>query len=759
VSETPESSETDKDRLTGSSANGQSQDAVTPASNAGDGVGTRAGVTGLVARHKLLAGVTIVFVFVVATIGWTQVRPLLAPEYRNITYKAPEAPKLTVATGETLYRIDPTQSQASYEVDETFAGSKPRRTIGTTQGIAGDFALNANNPQDSRVGKIMVDLEQLHSDDSLRDARLRSAYLESYSFPFAVLSHSRLVGLPTKISEGEQYKFELQGDLRIKTTTLPATWAVTARRTSNKLTVTATTTVKMSDYKIGPISLAGMLRTGDEVTLKLRMVALDPNKATISTEITAPPAATQVKNAPSFKTQVLPVLAANCASCHNNNAMGSHHFKLDTAQDASSYAHAIGVVTRARYMPPWPASTKGVPLKHSKALDGTTITMLAAWADAGGPLDVAKNTPIRPPAQAKEVQLRTDKTLTMSKPYTGSLANPNDYRCFEVDPGFTKPTFMTGFEFIPDQVQEIHHAQVFQIAAAGRKDIAPLEGKNLAKEVDGQPGWSCYTGTGVGAVVSAEGNPSAGSKLIAGWAPGREASVSETAGILFQPGDTLVLQVHYHYEDTITADQSSMVMQTEPGTKPIREITVMNPLGAVEIPCEPGATEPLCNRAAALEDNVKLYGPSGAFIERALLRSCNKTVEELAAGVKGTYSSSCDSMVPFDGQILEVLGHMHTLGRTFRMTLRPDTPEQQILLDIPDWNFGWQMLYELQTPVDVVKGDKIRIECSWNRDADPFRAKKYIVFAEGTEDEMCFNTYSLVPPDIAQAEAQSAASP
>ena len=102
---------------------------------------------------------------------------------------------------------------------------------------------------------------------------------------------------------------------------------------------------------------------------------------------------------------------------------------------------------------------------------------------------------------------------------------------------------------------------------------------------------------------------------------------------------------------------------------------------------------------------------------------------------------------------------MHTLGRSFRMTLWPDTPQEKVLLDIPDWNFDWQMLSELQTPVDVAKGDKIRIECSWNRDADPLRAKRYIVFAEGTEDEMCFNTYSIIPPALAPSPAANAAKP
>jgi hypothetical protein len=39
------------------------------------------------------------------------------------------------------------------------------------------------------------------------------------------------------------------------------------------------------------------------------------------------------------------------------------------------------------------------------------------------------------------------------------------------------------------------------------------------------------------------------------------------------------------------------------------------------------------------------------------------------------------------------------------------------------------------------------MECSWDRRTDPDREPKYIVFAEGTEDEMCFGTYGLVVDD------------
>ena len=180
----------------------------------------------------------------------------------------------------------------------------------------------------------------------------------------------------------------------------------------------------------------------------------------------------------------------------------------------------------------------------------------------------------------------------------------------------------------------------------------------------------------------------------------------------------------------------------------IRPIDVVNPIGPVEIPCMPGATAPLCDRNAALTEDARLYGPAGSFIEPGLLGLCGKTAEELAATFHdGVAHSSCDTKVPETGTIVGVMGHMHTLGKSFRLTLNPGQPDEKVLLDIPTWNFDWQMNYELAKPLHVEAGQTVRMECSWDRSLDPNRPQKYIVFAEGTEDEMCFSTYSMIPDE------------
>jgi len=79
---------------------------------------------------------------------------------------------------------------------------------------------------------------------------------------------------------------------------------------------------------------------------------------------------------------------------------------------------------------------------------------------------------------------------------------------------------------------------------------------------------------------------------------------------------------------------------------------------------------------------------------------------------------------------------MHTLGKSFRMDPRPGHPDEKVVLDIPTWNFDWQLQYQLATPLRVHRGETVRISCSWDRSLEPNRPPKYIMFAEGTEDEI-----------------------
>ena len=493
---------------------------------------------GFTRRHRVLLGLGAVVVVVIAAGAgvWRLLHPPVAAEYRteNVAFRQPSAERLTPAVDERVYRIDPTRSSVQYSIEEQLVGIGAHTAVGVTNGIAGDVALNTADASRSRVGEIVVNLEQLHSDNSLRDARIRKDHLQSHRFPLAQFDATGIRGLAGPITAGRPQRFERPGNLVVHGRTVPVVWTATGSLSGGALDVTARTRVQLSEFGVGPIALAGLVTTSDDADLTMHLVARDISRGEVPTTVPDPNGARAAKAAgPSFRREVRPILEANCASCHNRGEVGAGAWALDTAGDAARYADGVGTVVHARYMPPWPASTAGVPLANSKAMSKRDIAVIRRWAEAGGALDVAVSTPVRPRGGPRVPQPRADVTIRSAKAYAGSLDRPNDYRCFLIDPKFTRPTWLTGYEVLPDQRDEVHHVQLFRV------DRALVTQARAAERLDAAGGWDC----GDVLALSAAMQPG----LIGAWVPGQDPTVfPKGSGYVMRSGDALIMQMHYN---------------------------------------------------------------------------------------------------------------------------------------------------------------------------------------------------------------------
>ena len=179
------------------------------------------------------------------------------------------------AAGEVrTYRLDPARSEARYEVGETFFdGNRFVVAVGRTKGVAGEIRIDPANPAASQVGEIVVDISQLTSDKERRDNFIRRNALMSSQFPEARFAVGSIDGFPADPAMDTPLTFTMTGDLMVKDVTKATTWAVTTTLTAAALTGTATTTVKMSDFGIGPIEIP-MLATEDDVLIAFDFVAV-----------------------------------------------------------------------------------------------------------------------------------------------------------------------------------------------------------------------------------------------------------------------------------------------------------------------------------------------------------------------------------------------------------------------------------------------------------------------------------------------------
>lgn len=178
------------------------------------------------------------------------------------------------ASQQRIYRIDSARSVVRYTVEEIFVGRGGNTATGTTNSVAGDILVDMADYANSQVGTIVINIEQFTSDSNLRDRRIRREYLESSTYPEAVFVPDVGIDFPTLIAQNQETAFAMSGDLTIKEITAPVTWGVTARLDGDVLTGSATTTILMSDYEVGPINIAGLVETADEVVLEFEFIAV-----------------------------------------------------------------------------------------------------------------------------------------------------------------------------------------------------------------------------------------------------------------------------------------------------------------------------------------------------------------------------------------------------------------------------------------------------------------------------------------------------
>jgi len=187
----------------------------------------------------------------------------------------PAAEAASPAAGLVTYKLIPGESQLQYEVGEVFINDNNRFAValGVTPQVEGEISLDLAAPQNSSLGAITADISQFKSDSGRRDNAIRGRYLESERYPTVRFVPTSIEGLPDSYQEGQDIPLKITGDLTIREKTLPVTFDAVVRLEGNQLSGQATTTILMSDFEFGPISIAGILKTEDEAKITLNIVA------------------------------------------------------------------------------------------------------------------------------------------------------------------------------------------------------------------------------------------------------------------------------------------------------------------------------------------------------------------------------------------------------------------------------------------------------------------------------------------------------
>ncbi len=454
---------------------------------------------------------------------------------------------------------------------------------------------------------------------------------------------------------------------------------------------------------------------------------------------------------PSYSRDVAPILDAKCASCHRLGGIAP--FSLTTAADAKQHAAGIVRMTKAGLMPPWMPGNDSAQLvgRDVRRLTPTELATLAHWAAAGAPAGNKADRRSTPAPVAALSGPGTTITLAPTKTYVPHAegAGIDDYHCFVLDPKLKHDAFVTGALIRPQRTGMVHHVILYEAAGAQATAATQLNAAH------GGLGWSCFGGPGLPVNLSGAGaiDRLGQPPWIAAWVPGHTTnSLPAGTGVLLHAGAKVVMQVHYNLIEASGPDLSQAQLRLRPASTHLTALETHLIAAPVELPCPAGATGPKCARTQAFQDELTKYGAQNAFIPTALLRLCGKTLadypQEVGDGKK--ISTSCDRSFASAQTIYGVAGHMHLRGQDISVVLDPGTAKEQTLLHIPAWDFHWQDVYYLRTPVKVSASDTVRVKCSFDNSAadQPVvgtkqLAPRYVLWGEGTTDEMCLAMLSV----------------
>ena len=208
------------------------------------------------------------------------------------------------------------------------------------------------------------------------------------------------------------------------------------------------------------------------------------------------------------------------------------------------------------------------------------------------------------------------------------------------------------------------------------------------------------------------GGPANPGNILVGYAPGENPlKLNPGTAVLVKAGSSLYFQVHYTPNGKAAKDRSYIGLkfaQEPPKARAIRGMAI--------------------NFALKIPPNDPNYEVrSSATLDR---------------------ESTLDSLMP----------HMHFRGKDFESTVVYPDGRRETILKVPQYDFNWQLMYQLKAPMVLPKGTRIECVAHYDNTAnnkynpDP---TKEVRWGEQTWEEMMIGFFTYTVPNVAPAAASA----
>jgi hypothetical protein len=391
------------------------------------------------------------------------------------------------------------------------------------------------------------------------------------------------------------------------------------------------------------------------------------------------PGPPHIEGGPTFSKEVVRVFQDRCQTCHHPGDIAP--FSLMTYADAAPHTDAIKYMAQTRQMPPWKATPACGDFADARVLSQDEIDLIAKWVDNGAPEGNAADLPPMKNFDGGWSLGQPDLVLSYPESYTPSVGG-DTYRCFPIPTNLPSDTYVSAIDIKPGDRKTVHHVIAY-VDTSASGDSQKLD------DAAAGAGYTCFGGPGF--TIS-----SLGASTLGGWAPGaRAAMLPENVALSLPAQSRVVLQVHYHPQGIKTVADQTQIGIYFAKKKPQQLIYIL----------------PLINQTFTIPPNDSNY--------------------------KVTASANAGWPV----HLYLIAPHMHLLGRTMHVTSTAPGGVQTCLINVNDWDFNWQGMYQFSQPLTIPYGSKLSLEASYDNSEGNFRnpniPPKAVSWGEQTTDEMC----------------------
>ena len=388
---------------------------------------------------------------------------------------------------------------------------------------------------------------------------------------------------------------------------------------------------------------------------------------------------------PTFSKDVAPIVFNNCATCHRAGEVAP--MTLTSYEDVRPWAKVIKNKVVSREMPPWGADpAHSLKMRNDRSLTAAQIDTIVAWVDGGAPKGSDADLPPLPKfAEGWTFGREPDAILEMPVDFTIPAEGELGVQMFYSKVPWSEDRFAETLEIRPGNRAVVHHAGVFVV------DIP--EGATIVKGRLVMPDGKASTDRGAGAAGRADDTALPGANKLLSWVPGRGVdSHRADIGKRIPAGKYINWQIHYNPIGKATTDRTRLGIWFNKAAV-THELLIRQ------------AGDPL----ATTKGGLSLYRAEGKEVEYTADEGSTRRRSKTPNIPPYAEDWSLTGITPVteDITLYAMSPHMHLRGKSLRwVVVFPDGREQTIL-DVPKFDFNWQIEYELAEPFKIPAGSKI----------------------------------------------------